>query len=181
MSEVNRSVFDEYEKRFPTGYLADSSSSATSIALYGLIRLIQPSVVVEFGTWDGATSIWLARALAENGRGRYIGYEIQPSKVAATEQALKRAVPNGPWTLKNHSPLDEPYIEADFVFMDHEKTQYLPTFFKCMVPVGGYLLAHDTQAWPASVQFYEWMTLQREWEVLNILQERGLMIARKRW
>lgn len=178
---IDLAVFDEYAARYPAGWAEDSSSVAVSIALYGLVRLIQPSIVVEVGTFEGATSIWLARAVAENGRGRYIGFEAVPQNAAATEQALKRAVPGGAWTVRAENILEVPYVEADFLFLDHAKQHYPHALAKSLIPVGGHVAAHDTYAWPDAVRFYEWMTLQREWEVLNLLQERGLMIARKKW
>jgi predicted O-methyltransferase YrrM len=178
-SAVDLDVFAEFERRYPVGILRDSSSVATSVCVYGLIRLIQPAVVVEMGTWEGATSIWMARALAENGRGEYIGYEVREDKAMETHAALSRAVPGGRWTVKNQSCLDERYIEVDFLFMDHAKEQYGPAFSKCLFPIGGYCVAHDTQAWPNAVKFYQHLKLLPEWEILNIQQERGLMIARK--
>lgn len=175
----DQTVFDEFSECYPPGHFVDASSCNTSQLLYSLVRLIQPCHVVEIGTWDGATSIWLARAIAENGRGSYTGYEVMPAKADEARRNLERAVPGGKWTVHNADFLTIPYIETDFLFMDHEKTQYGAAFGKCFVPLNGYVLAHDTQAWPAAVQFWKNMSVMPGWELLNIQEERGLMIARK--
>jgi predicted O-methyltransferase YrrM len=77
--------------------------------------------------------------------------------------------------------MQEPYVETDFLFLDHAKEHYPHAFQKCLIPVGGYVVAHDTQAWPVAVQFYQYMKILPGYEILNIQQERGLMIARKLW
>lgn len=38
--------------------------------LYGLVRWLRPSVVVEVGTHLGMSAVWMARGLQENGAGR---------------------------------------------------------------------------------------------------------------
>lgn len=176
---VVESVFERFAERFPPGHARDSSSFPISQMLYALARLIQPSTIVEVGTWEGATSIWLARAVEENKRGVYVGYEIQPQKVEETTRVLQAAVPDGRWVVKPMNVLDEPYIETDFLFLDHEKTLYQDTLAKALIPVNGYVIAHDTAAWPHAIQFYRQMKFQPTFEVVNIHTELGLMIARR--
>jgi len=176
---VNLDIFEEFKLRFPPGHSKDSSSYPISQALYALVRLIQPSHVVEVGTFEGASSIWLARAVAENSRGSYTGYEVNREGAAKTRESLAAAVPGGPWLVKGMDVLAEPYIETDFLFLDCEKTTYGPAFAKCLVPVNGYVVAHDTAAWPAAIHFYRFMKILPEYEVVNLHSELGLMVARK--
>ena len=176
---VDTDVFEEFGRRYPPGHLVNATSSNTSQLIHALLRVVQPCHVVEIGTWDGATSMWMVRALIENGRGSYTGYEINPKQAEETHRNLERACPGGPWAVKSMNFLDEQYVESDFVFMDHEKTLYGPAMSKLFVPLNGYLLAHDTQAWPASVQFAKNLSVTPGWEILNIHEERGLTIARK--
>lgn len=176
---VNIDVFNEYEAKYPAGHSLDSSSSPVSIFLYGLCRLVQPSRVVEIGTFHGATSIWLARAVVENKRGLYIGYEAVESNAEQTKKALESAVPGGPWTVHTKNFMEEQYLEADFVFLDHAKELYAAAFHRCNVPIGGYVVAHDTAAWPDAVAFMRYMHMFPNWELLNIQQELGVLVARR--
>lgn len=176
---VNEAVFKELEAKYPAGTLVDSSSVPTSQLLYALAKLVRPCRVVEIGTFHGATSAWLARAVAENGYGDYVGYEINPDNARITRAVLEEACPGGKWIVHQRDIRQEPYVEADFVFMDHAKQLYMEATQKLMIPVGGYLCAHDTASWPEAVHFGRWMQVMPGWESINIQQERGLMIARR--
>ncbi len=176
---MNEAVFEEAKTKFPPGHSKDSSSFPISNALYSFARLIQPSHIVEVGTFEGATSIWLARALEENRRGSFTGYEVHAGRAQATRENLERAVPGGNWEVKACSVLDEPYIETDFLFLDCDKALYPKALGMCLIPVNGYVFAHDTAAWPQAIQFYKYMKVTPEYEVVSVHTELGLMIARK--
>jgi len=176
---VNAAVFERAMLKYPPGHTKDSSSYPISQAIYSLIRLIQPSHVVEVGTFEGATSIWIARAIEENNRGSFTGYEIQPELANTARTNLEAAVPGGRWDIKTMNVLEEPYIETDFLFLDCEKTLYPAAMSKCLIPINGYVIAHDTVSWPAAAQFYRYLRSFNEYEVTNIHSEQGLMIARK--
>lgn len=57
-------------------------SRETGTLLYLLARSIGARNVVEFGTSFGISTLYLAAALRDNGGGRLIGSEFEPSKVA---------------------------------------------------------------------------------------------------
>ena len=178
-ARVNLDVFDELMQTYPAGGPGDSSSSPVGICLYGLVRLVQPSLVVEIGTMEGATSAWLARAVAENGRGTYRGYEWQASYAATTAHLLERAVPGGNYEVINANFIDSPPVECDFAFIDTPKHLYGLVFQNLLLPMGSYVCAHDTAHWDEARMFAGMIGLLRDWETINIQQERGLMIARK--
>lgn len=61
-------------------------SRETGVLLYQLARSMNAHSIVEFGTSFGISSLYLAAALRDNGGGRLIGSEFEPSKVARARQ-----------------------------------------------------------------------------------------------
>lgn len=64
-------------------------SRETGKLLYLLARSSQARTVVEFGTSFGLSTLHLAAALRDNGGGRLITSEFEPSKVAVARQNLE--------------------------------------------------------------------------------------------
>lgn len=67
-------------------YLAVSRETAT--LLYMLGRSMKARSVVEFGTSFGISTLHLAAAVKDNGGGRVIGSEFEPSKVARARENM---------------------------------------------------------------------------------------------
>ncbi len=63
-------------------------SRETGVLLYQLARSTNARNIVEFGTSFGLSTLYLAAALRDNGGGRLIGSEFEPSKVAKARQHL---------------------------------------------------------------------------------------------
>ena len=63
-------------------------SPETGMLLYMLARACRARTIVEFGTSFGISTLHLAAALRDNGGGRLITCEFEPSKVAQTRQHL---------------------------------------------------------------------------------------------
>ncbi|WP_407157433.1 O-methyltransferase [Bradyrhizobium sp. STM 3557] len=66
-------------------------SKAYGRFLYAIARARRARRIVEFGTSMGISTIYLAAALADNGGGRLIGSELEPSKVARAHANLEAA------------------------------------------------------------------------------------------
>jgi predicted O-methyltransferase YrrM len=66
-------------------------SRETGALLYMLARSTRAASIVEFGTSFGISTIFLAAALRENGGGRLISSEFEPSKVARARAHLVEA------------------------------------------------------------------------------------------
>jgi predicted O-methyltransferase YrrM len=64
-------------------------SRQTGELLYMLARSTGAKTIVEFGTSFGISTLYLAAALRDNGGGRLITSEFEPSKVARARQNLK--------------------------------------------------------------------------------------------
>ncbi len=63
-------------------------SSETGTLLYMLARSSRARVIVEFGTSFGISTLHLASALRDNGGGRLISSEFEPSKVVRARRNL---------------------------------------------------------------------------------------------
>jgi predicted O-methyltransferase YrrM len=66
-------------------------SPETGILLYMLARATGARAIVEFGTSFGVSTLHLAAALRDNGGGRLIGTEFEPSKVVHARENLAAA------------------------------------------------------------------------------------------
>ena len=63
-------------------------SRQTGVLLYQLARSTNARHIVEFGTSFGLSTLYLAAALRDNGGGRLITSEFEPSKVAKAREHL---------------------------------------------------------------------------------------------
>jgi len=79
----------EFYSRMKDAALAVSRETAT--LLYMLARSTGARVIVEFGTSFGVSTLHLAAALRDNGGGRLITCELEPSKVARARENFKAA------------------------------------------------------------------------------------------
>jgi len=66
-------------------------SRETGVLLYMLARATGARTIIEFGTSFGISTIHLASALRDNGGGRLIGSEFEPSKVNRARQNIEAA------------------------------------------------------------------------------------------
>jgi predicted O-methyltransferase YrrM len=66
-------------------------SPETGVLLYMLARALGAHVIVEFGTSFGISTLHLAAALRDNGGGRLISTEFEPSKVVHARENLATA------------------------------------------------------------------------------------------
>jgi predicted O-methyltransferase YrrM len=75
--------------RAKDAYLA--VSPATGKLLYLLARTSGARTVIEFGTSFGLSTLYLAAALRDNGGGRVISAELEPSKAATARENFRAA------------------------------------------------------------------------------------------
>lgn len=97
-------------------------------ALLGLlVRIRAAETILEIGTSNGYSTLWLAHAAADTG-GRIISVERDPAKVAAARGNLER-VGLDAWVqlveADAESYLAHPPAESfDFVFLDADRSRY---------------------------------------------------------
>lgn len=113
-----------------------------------LIRSIQARNVLEVGTSNGYSSIWLAAALKDTG-GKLITLEFDSGRAAAAEAHLQEAGLDRFVEVRLGNALAEiPTCEAtfDMVFLDAEKSEYLRYLELALPKVrpGGLIVADDT-------------------------------------
>jgi predicted O-methyltransferase YrrM len=135
-----------------TAYLAVSRDTAE--LLYMLVRSTRARSIVEFGTSFGISTLHLAAGLRDNGGGRLITTEFEPSKI---ERARENFVAGGLddlieiregdalQTLANDLP-----EQIDIVLLDGAKSLYLPVLklLEERLGTGALIVADNTDKSP---------------------------------
>ena len=113
-----------------------------------LIRSIQAQNVLEVGTSNGYSTIWIASALKETG-GRLITLEFDPKRAEEAQTHLQEVGLDSIVEVRIGNALDEiPKCNAifDLVFLDAEKNEY-QRYLELALPnirAGGLIIADDT-------------------------------------
>ena len=113
-----------------------------------LIRSIRAQNVLEIGTSNGYSAIWLASALKETG-GRLITLEFDPKRAEEAQTHLQEGGLDSIVDVRVGNALDEiPKCDAtfDLVFLDAEKNEYR-RYLELALPnirSGGLIVADDT-------------------------------------
>ncbi len=113
-----------------------------------LIQSINAQNVLEVGTSNGYSAIWLAAALKKTG-GRLITLEFDPTRAAEAKKHLREVGLNDIVEIRAGNALDEiPKCVApfDLVFLDAEKNEYRH-YLELILPnvrSGGLIIADDT-------------------------------------
>ncbi len=128
MGEIDRSDYRKYYTLLKDQPLPVSRD--TGKLLYMLARAVRARSIVEFGTSFGISTLHLAAALRDNGGGRLIGSEFEPSKITRARENL---VTGGLSDLVDIREGDALQTLAqnlpdtiDFVLLDGAKTLYSP-------------------------------------------------------
>ncbi|WP_214405989.1 O-methyltransferase [Pseudonocardia lacus] len=124
-------------------------SAEAGALLYALVRSARPDTVVEFGTSFGISTLYLAAAVADNGRGRVLTTELSAAKVAAARADLAAAGLDGHVTVLAGDALrtlaDVPG-PIGLLLLDGWKDLYLPVLhgLRDRLAPGALVLADDT-------------------------------------
>ncbi len=112
-------------------------SRETARLLYMLARSMKARSIVEFGTSFGISTLHLAAALKDNGGGRVIGSEFEPSKVARARANMAAAGLADLVEIREGDALDTLSRDLpdaiDLVLLDGAKTLYAPVL-KLLAP-----------------------------------------------
>lgn len=84
-----KSFFDGFEPHMKTAFIQISHGAGEMI--YNTARAINAKRIVEFGTSFGVSTIYLAAAVRDNGGGKVIGSELEPTKVAKARENINTA------------------------------------------------------------------------------------------
>jgi predicted O-methyltransferase YrrM len=147
-------------KRLKDFHLAVSRETAT--LLYMLARSCRASAIVEFGTSFGVSTLHLAAALRDNGGGRLISTEFEPTKVAQASANLAAAGLADLVEIRSGDAVDTLARDlperVDLVLLDGAKGLY-PKILTLLGPRlrPGALVVADNADWSA-----EYVTLVRD-------------------
>jgi predicted O-methyltransferase YrrM len=105
-------------------------SRETGTLLYMLARSVRARSIVEFGTSFGISTLHLAAALRDNGGGRLIGTEFEPSKIARARENLAAGGLSDLVEIREGDALETLARDLpdtiDFVLLDGAKNLYPP-------------------------------------------------------
>jgi predicted O-methyltransferase YrrM len=105
-------------------------SRDTGKLLYMLARSVRARSIVEFGTSFGISTLHLAAALRDNGGGRLIGSEFEPSKIKRARENLAAAGLSDLVEIREGDALQTLARDLpdtiDFVLLDGAKMLYPP-------------------------------------------------------
>jgi len=153
-----------------------------------LLRLLTESIgakrVVEFGTSNGISAIWLSLALRKTG-GKLITHEIDPDTAALARENFAAAGVAAMVTLVEgdaHEKASELSGPIDLVFIDADKEGYLDYFQRTLplVRPGGLILAHNMNPRMADPPFLKAITTRPDVETLFYLEGGGMSVTLKK-
>jgi predicted O-methyltransferase YrrM len=149
-----------------------------------LVTTVKPELVVETGSFLGASTLWIAEGLKQNGFGKVISCELDPVVFAKAQEKITSSELS-PWIeLRNESSLameikgtiDLFFSDSDLPIREQEIRQFLP-----QINPHGLLLMHDANSHRKVVRE---AALRMEAEgllsVVFLPTPRGLAIAQKR-
>lgn len=126
-----------------------SAEKEVSDFLYALVRLLKPRVVVETGCWKGDSTIAIAKAVKENGRGELFSCDIDEGLVKETNDWLAREGLKASVCRKRGADLIKSFGEdkIDLAFIDSGKSEVRREEIELVIPrlkTFGCLVLHDT-------------------------------------
>ena len=153
-----------------------------------LLRLLAESIdaktVVEIGTSNGISAIWLCTALRKTG-GKLITHEIDGQRAALARKNFAKAGVADMVTVVEgdaHKTISRLQGPIDMVFIDAEKDGYLD-YLKKVLPLvrpGGLVTAHNISARSAGTDFVKEITTNRDLETILYMQGRGMSVSLKK-
>ncbi|UCD84029.1 MAG: class I SAM-dependent methyltransferase, partial [Deltaproteobacteria bacterium] len=154
-----------------------------------LLRLLTEAVgakhVVEIGTSNGYSALWLALALRTTG-GKLTTHEIDKRRAAMARENFKRAGVDGIVTVVEgdaHEEITKLKEPIDVVFLDADKSGYVD-YLKKLLPLlrrGGLVLAHNMNPRQADPKYVKAITTNPALETLFLhMQGTGVGVTLKK-
>ena len=128
------SLFDGIAPHLKNAYIQISHNVGETI--YNTARAIDARNIVEFGTSFGVSAIYLAAAVRDNGGGKVITSELEPTKVKAARQNIAAAGLESFVELREGDAtktLVDVEAPIDLVLLDGWKDLYIP-LLKMLTP-----------------------------------------------
>lgn len=104
--------------------------------IYMLVRYLKPKTVLELGTSFGSSGIYIASAIAENGRGQLVTVEVSKLKHPIAEKNFRDAKVEE--YFRQEKMAADQYLKklsqpVDFVFLDCDRSRYC-TYLDQLLP-----------------------------------------------
>lgn len=149
-----------------------------------LVTTIKPELVVETGSFLGASTLWIAEGLRSNNLGKVISCELDPMVYAKAKEKIS-ASDLSPWIdLRNQSSLDLNingtidlfFSDSDLSVREQEVRYFLP-----QINPNGIILMHDANSHRPIVRDAA-LRMQSEGLISAVFlpTPRGLIVAQKR-
>jgi predicted O-methyltransferase YrrM len=153
-----------------------------------LLRLMTEAIgaktVIEIGTSNGISAIWICMGLRKTG-GKLITLEIDKDRAALARQNFVAAGVADMVTVVEgdaHETITQLKGPVDLVFIDAEKSGYLDYLKKCLplVRPGGLILAHNTTPRMIPAEFIKAITTDPELETVFFMGGAGMSVTLKK-
>lgn len=149
-----------------------------------LAEAIGAKTVVEIGTSNGVSALWMSLALRKTG-GKLITHEIDPQVAALARENFAAAGVADLITVVEgdaHQTVSKLAGPIDMVFIDADKEGYLDYLNKTLplVRPGGLVLAHNINARMADSAFVKAITTNPDLETLLYQEGGGMSISLKK-
>lgn len=153
--------------------------------LYGFVRRLKPQSVLETGTYTGVSSLYMAKALQDNGFGHLHTVEYEQYHIdRAQELWNKMGVFNFVTVVKSDSLKFNPDKQYQLMFLDTEmflRFKELVRFYSNL-DEGGYIIIHDMprslcqgNSNPDHPDFKNWPVGELPKEFATLLKERKIV------
>ncbi|HLW99021.1 MAG TPA: class I SAM-dependent methyltransferase, partial [Candidatus Acidoferrales bacterium] len=152
--------------------------------LKSLVTTIKPALVVETGTFMGVSTLRIAEGLKENGFGRVITCESDPTNFAVAKKRFEASGLSQWIDCRNASSLeievkgtiDLLFCDSDLMLREQEVRRFLP-----QLNPNGVILMHDASSYLKTVRQAA-LRLEAEGLISVVLlpTPRGLVVAQKR-
>jgi predicted O-methyltransferase YrrM len=153
-----------------------------------LLRLLTETVgakhVVEIGTSNGYSGIWLCLALRKTG-GKLTTHEIDARRASLARENFKRAGVDKLVTLVEgdaHETATKIKQPIDILFLDADKQGYID-YLKKLLPLvqpGGLVVAHNINPRQGDPRYIEAITTNPDLETIFYTQGAGISVTLKK-
>jgi len=177
-------VLDDMDKNQRRGMMNVSKSDGRLLRM--LTEMKNARCVMEIGTSNGYSSIWICLGLLKTG-GKLMTYDIDEGRTKlALENFRKAGVDKIAVHTLGDAHKEAPKFEGevDILFLDADKAGYLDYLEKLgpKVKPGGLIIAHNTSSHGSSMKpFLEKITKDKDYETLYVFEHSaGMSISMKK-
>ena len=175
-------VLDDMDKNQRRGMMNVPIADGRLLRL--LTEIIGAKHVVEIGTSNGYSGIWLCLALQKTG-GKLTTHEINAERAALARENFKRAGVDKLVTLVEgdaHETVTKIKEPIDILFLDADKEGYIDYLNKLLplVRPGGLVAAHNINPRQGDPQYIEAITTNPDLETIFYTQGGGVSVTLKK-